>query len=381
VCFDIIDKIKELALAGDKQADLYAVQIEKNRNDGDIVSALEFEREILELAQKKFELISYIEFTDLKRLQEDRNRCAHPSMVSEEKVFTPSAELARIHIYSAVTHLLQHPPVQGKFALNRLLAEVNSEYFPSDLEKAVLALSSGPLKKPRDSLVRNFALVILKQLLKEKLEWKKNFKLAIALKATRKLHPIWTESLFKEKLTSIARSLQDSELDRIITLLRNMPDIWQYLETDMRQKIENLTANLPVENLDDLDFLLEFQPLKTFAENRVGRITKKEFSHTFFFTLPEALGNAIIKRYLSSPSFDEANYWAQNLKMYAPEFNAEQITTILVGAANNEQVLGSFGLSTLIASLRKTKRLTAEVFANLLTESGLERFNLDEQET
>lgn len=375
VCFDIIDKIKELALAGDKQAELYAAQIEKNRKDGDIISALKFEREILETARNKFELISYIEFTDLERLQKDRNRCAHPSLVSEEKIFKPSAELARLHIYSAVTHLLQHPPVQGKFALDRLLTEVDSEYFPDNLDQAIVALSSGPLKKPRDSLVRNFALVLLKRLLKEDLAWKPYNRLIAALKATRELHPLWTESLFREKISSLMRSLQDNELSKIVNILSKIADIWQYFASDIRQRIENFTANLPTESLDKLEFLLEFQPLKAFAEERVKTITKKEVTDALFFELPRAIGDEMITRYLKSRSYDEANSWAQYLKPVARDFNQMQIIRIIVGVSKNHQILGSFEIDSLITALRQTKKISEEAFISLLNKNGLDKYN------
>lgn len=102
ICFDIIEKIRELALAGDEQAETLAEQIEETRKQNDITKALKFEKEILIVARDKFELISHIEFTDLQRVQEDRNRCAHPSLASEDQIFSPSAELARLHIRSAV---------------------------------------------------------------------------------------------------------------------------------------------------------------------------------------------------------------------------------------------------------------------------------------
>jgi hypothetical protein len=127
VSFDIIDKLKDLSLAGDKEAEKQLEEFEKARKAGDIASSLKFERDILQIARDKLELISHIEFIDLERLQQDRNRCAHPSMTSDGEIFNPSAELARVHIRSAVEYLLQFPPAQGKYALESLVNEVGSE--------------------------------------------------------------------------------------------------------------------------------------------------------------------------------------------------------------------------------------------------------------
>ena len=119
----------------------------------------------------------------LERLQADRNRCAHPSLTSDDKAYTPSAELARLHLHSAVTHLLQHPPVQGKYALDRLTQEIDSDYFPSTAQDAQVAFASGPLRKPRESLVRNLVIVLTKSLLQDKPNDKRRMRLSAALVA------------------------------------------------------------------------------------------------------------------------------------------------------------------------------------------------------
>lgn len=93
VCFDVIEKLRELSLAGDKEAEKFVQDLEVIRRSGDIKQALTFERELLEIAKNKFELISPLEYIDLERLQADRNRCAHPSLTSDDKAYTPSAEL------------------------------------------------------------------------------------------------------------------------------------------------------------------------------------------------------------------------------------------------------------------------------------------------
>lgn len=172
VSFDIIDKLKELSLAGDKDAEKQIEDFDKARRIGDIAYSLKFERQILVVCRDKLELISPVEFIDLERLQEDRNRCANSSMIADVEIFNPSAELARMHISSAVEYLLQYPSTQGKYALDSLTSEVDSEYFSTEeqyfsdydhykeyrdqlidgeqkvsegLDKAILAISSAAL--------------------------------------------------------------------------------------------------------------------------------------------------------------------------------------------------------------------------------------------
>jgi len=71
---------------------------------------------------------------------------------------------------------LQYPPAQGKYALENLLSEVDSEYFPNTPEKALIALQKSPLLKARTSLVRNFIIVLIKKLISDADEYKKRNK-------------------------------------------------------------------------------------------------------------------------------------------------------------------------------------------------------------
>lgn len=43
VCYDFIDKLRELALSGDKEAEKHVEELEKTRKTGDIAKALKFE--------------------------------------------------------------------------------------------------------------------------------------------------------------------------------------------------------------------------------------------------------------------------------------------------------------------------------------------------
>lgn len=374
VCFDVIEKIRELALSGDKEAEKHAEELEKTRKSGDIAKALKFERELLELARDKFELISHIEFIDLERLQEDRNRCAHPSLVSEDQVFSPSAELARVHLHSAVNHVLQHPPVQGKYALDRLVKEVDSEYFPDNKDKARVSLGTGPLRKPRESLVRNFVVVLIKKLLKEDVDEMHKRRLASALNATYELHPKCFGETFSEKLSPLLRSLDDAELNRVIHFFRLTIDTWQYVENDIRQRIENFVVKLPSELFDDIDFFLSFTPLQNQALSRVKVATRMDLKKALFFILPSEVADRSITLFLDSSNYDQANESASHLAFHASDLNEEQVRRIVTQSTKNDQVRGSFGLGNLLSVLRSSKKVPEDEFDNLLKTNGLSEY-------
>ena len=376
VCFDVIEKFRELALAGDKEAEHQVQDIEATRRTGDLTRALKFERELLELAKDKFELISPLEYIDLDRLQADRNRCAHPSLTSEDQAYVPSAELARLHIHSAVTHLLQHAPVQGKYALDRLLQEIDSDYFPSTAKAARVAFGSGPLRRPRESLVRNLVLVLCKTLLKDKPEWKRRSRIAAALQAARELHPTQSSKALGERLSSMFRTASDVELLATINFLKSIPDCWQYLEPDVRQRLQTYVSNIPADYLDELNFLLGYAPLQVQARYRLKVATKKELRDTLFFDLPKEVGDKYIDIYLESRSFDDANEWAKHMIIFSGDFTADHVRKLLQNVAKNAQVLGSFQLGPLVTNLRSRNKVPEDEFEAQLQANGLEEHTL-----
>jgi hypothetical protein len=163
VVYDLIAKIRELALGGDAAAqaivnELANLQPRVEQNDqGAIRRILQIEREIVDEVNQKFGFFDGQQLLDLHRLEADRNRCAHPTYQGSEQPYSPSAELARAHLVHAVRHVLAMPPVQGKSATASIVRLVESSLFPIDVEQAKVQLRLGGLDRPRDSLVRAVA--------------------------------------------------------------------------------------------------------------------------------------------------------------------------------------------------------------------------------
>ena len=374
VSFDILDKLKELSLAGDKEAERQIESFDKARRIGDVANSLKFEREILVVCRDKLELISHVEFIDLNRLQEDRNRCAHPSMASDGEVFNPSAELARMHIRSAVEHLLQYPPAQGKYALDSLTSEVESEYFPTDVKKAVVAFESSPLNKARDSLIRNFTIVLLKKLINDAKDYKEIYRISTALNAIEVIHRELYRKILTEKLSSIVRSLAVEKLDRVIPLIRHVEDSWSYLEADIRQKIQTYVENLPKEEIENIDIFLSIQGLKSFAEKRLKKATRTELDEAILFVIPLQVSDRIIELYSESRNFDQANNFASTVIRYATDYSKEQIQKIISVCGDNDQIKHSFDVGSVINSIRKNKNANDDEIDGWLVEADLKRF-------
>ena len=356
VCYDVIDKLRELALSGDIVAEQRVGRIERARVSHDLAQSLRFEHDILNLARDQFALISPLEYIDLSRLQEDRNRCAHPSLISQDQGFNPPGELARLHIRSAVLHLLQHQPVQGKYALERLLREVHSEYFPDTASRAVQALSSGPLKRPRDSLVRNFVVILLKDVLNPTLDWKQRRHNSAALLAVKQLHPRIFEATLEEILPALFRGLSDKDIHVGIRVLIDLEDCWNMLPIDVRLKFENFVELLPEEHFDQIEEIICFTPLKIRAEKRTLVASREDIRKALFFEMPTVIANRCIALYLQSDSYAKANEWSAEFRLNARTFSAEQQERILTGIQTNGQVLHSNAVASVINSLRRVQK-------------------------
>ncbi|WP_271252244.1 hypothetical protein [Pseudanabaena sp. Chao 1811] len=377
VTFDIIDKIKELALSGDKEAENQLEIFEKARRQNDITSALKFEREILGISKDKLELISHIECLDLERLKQDRDRCAHPSMTSEGEIFNPPAELSRVHIRNAVEYLLQYPPAQGKYALDKLLSEVDSEYFPDTPQKAQISLRKSPLFKPRESLVRNFITVILKKIVNDVDEHKERQRYISALKATELMHKEIFDDTLNKKLSELLRSIKDYNLHKIMWIILFYPELWSYADGDVKQKIENYVQNLPIKDLVILDNFLDFEPLQSHAKIRLRKIhQQEELDATVVFFLHPIIADRSIEIYLSSNSYEYSNNWSKFIIRNSDDYSSDQIKKIVKGIGANDQIKDSFSVTSVISALRKQNKLEPLVFEKLLEENDLKKHML-----
>lgn len=173
------------------------------------------------------------------------------------------------------------------------------------------------------------------------------------------------------------RAVADVDLLATVNFIASVPDSWQYLEADVCQRLQNYVSNLPAADLDELEFLLKYAPLQVQARHRVRVATKKELREAFFFEIPIEVADRYIDLYLESGSFDGANDWAKELIIHAGEFTADHVRRLLTSMGNNNQILGSFQLGSLIVNLRSRKKIPEEEFESLLQKNGLDVHSLE----
>jgi hypothetical protein len=104
--------------------------------------------------------------SQLNRLREDRHLCAHPAYSAEAELFEPSPELVRLHLVNAIDLVLAQGPLQGKAILEQFDLDVQSGGFPNDHAKILDYVKQRYLLRVRPKNVQNFAIVLVKSLLK-----------------------------------------------------------------------------------------------------------------------------------------------------------------------------------------------------------------------
>jgi hypothetical protein len=199
-----------------------------------------------------------------------------------------------------------------------------------------------------------------------------------ALQAIQELHRAHCSKAMAENLSTMFRTVPDAELLATISFLKGVSDSWQYLESDVRQRLQNYVYSLPVTDFDELEFLLRFAPLRDQARYRVRVATKKELREAtlFFFDLPTEVADKCIDLYLESGSFDDANDWAKHMAIFSGNFTTDHVRRLLKNLAKNNQIVGSFQIGPLISNLRSRNKLPEDEFEALLQESDLAEHSL-----
>jgi len=372
--FDFLHKLRELERTGDPMARAVLEKFEKVRGSSDTAGSLGFEREMLEQMEKQFELISPLERADLQRLMEDRNRCAHPSMNTLDEPYQPSAELARTHLRNAISYVLQHPPVQGKAALDRLISDIQSEYFPKVVDDAVTYLASGPLSRPRDALVRNLVLVLMKALLPKESPFSLRTQDTAALAAVRKMHREVTESAMRDRLSDIVRQIPDAHVYVALEFLLAIPDSWRFIDDVVATRLRTYVQHMPDSDIPQaLPLALGIRELRKDALQRLQDGSDADLAQVIELAPDEVSKEDLIDKaldfYSNSKSFDTANKYAKSLLLpLVPYMSEAQVQRLIESARENNQIGGSFEFQAVLRKLRSSARISEAAYDELSEE-------------
>lgn len=244
VAFDIIAKLRELAASGDGAARDFVSDLDRAIEARVPRPLQEIENGLIESAQAKFALLAPHEADALKRLKEDRNLCAHPAFVEEDRLFEPAPEAVRAHIVHAVTFLLQHQPVQGKHAIEKVLEELERLSFPAAPDDAASYLDARYLLRAKGSLITNLTKRLLLVLLRRDVAGLVGRERALehALAALDRRSPVLYREALQGTLGRVVSTLNDSELKNVCSLVGADPRTWGWLGDALQLRVRQFVA-------------------------------------------------------------------------------------------------------------------------------------------
>lgn len=380
VVFDLIDKIRELAVSGNGIAksletryETYITQIEQDNSAG-IKNALEFEREIIEICRDKLQFFDPQQFVDLTRLREDRHRCAHPSFQRVGVPYYPSAEQARLHIRNAVVYVLAQAPVQGKSALAELKTLVSSAYFPTDDKKAKTQLESSCLKNGSEALVKGFVDLLVFGFLTDGDSLFYKSQVIAAINASFELYPGIVEDRLRIQLNKAFRDVPDNRFSGACFLAALVVPAWNVLEPPAKDKVIRFVEEGPTaEVLNGLASLSKLDGLRPAVERRVNGLTFEE------------LTDAINSHGLRSPAkarslqfLSEARNWDRVNEVFSKtvfplfgDLSVEDVERIIrMPKEDGADLLEARNYRVFIQKVRQSAILDNAMLNALLTENG-----------
>tara|TARA_R110000765_G_scaffold361316_2_gene451521 strand:- start:1327 stop:2619 length:1293 start_codon:yes stop_codon:yes gene_type:complete len=231
VVFDLVDKMYEMALTGDAEAKSQVSSFEAIQKSISDKSAegykrsIKFERDVLDTFFDRFAFFDSQQMLDMRRLREDRHRCAHPSYQEGDVVYEPTAELARLHLANSLKHVLIQPPIAGKSALDRIERSILSPSFPSNPDDAVKALEFAGLVRPKAQLIRSLVVKVISGFVLDKTEHTDRAQSLFAARALVNMYRAETESIFIDRVDKLMRDAEGPSIGRLFRVLRNFPEV------------------------------------------------------------------------------------------------------------------------------------------------------------
>lgn len=251
VVHDTFSKARELAVQGDPAAISFVSNLDAAIEHKSVPQMQAIERDLLNTARTQLQLVTQHEFDVLKRIQDDRNLCAHPAFITEDELFQPAPDLVRSHLVHALQCLLIHAPLQGKSALNRIRVDILSPSYPVTRDGIGTYVAAKYLNRAKDALVSNLVKVLLKALfLPEGQDFlAKRRQLAWTLSEVATSKTAIYEEVARPMVATFFEGVDDANLLHLCVYLGAEPRIWTWLSEPVRMRVTRLLENADVPTL------------------------------------------------------------------------------------------------------------------------------------
>lgn len=357
VALDLTAKIRELADLGETSALAYVSRLDVAKANQNLPTLATFERDLLATCRDEFALIDDREVHELARLQADRHVCAHPAYVAPDVVFSPTAELCRLHMRTAVDAVLRHPPAPGRTAIQRFIAEAKDTAWPPDRKALAAHLDARYLRRGKDSLRRNLVQVIVKgcidapegdeQLAK---------RMAEAAMALQEVAP----DLFAEALKEVVQKreettgLLDMQLLRLLGSLGSLDVLWGALPESSHPRAISALSNGPSDDLVRLrvttQLLANIEAAEALKE-RVGKAATPALTQIVTAAPGPAVVPAVLDRLAAAGGWRSAEEVMALVPPLAAHFSTTDLSRLAEILRTNGQVRESSGVPPLVTNL------------------------------
>ncbi|MEM7172292.1 MAG: hypothetical protein AAF530_19140 [Pseudomonadota bacterium] len=355
VVFDLISKYRELAGLGDHAATKFVQSWDNATKHNNVQKLLELEKNILTDASNNTQIIDKFAESQLKRLMDDRNFCAHPAFSSEAELFEPSPELTRLHLVNAIEFVLAQAPLQGKAMLGQFDIDLRSSGFPGTYEKVQVYVAEKYLIRFRSGITKNFGVVLAKSLLRgipkdwiscrEKVIWS-----LIAVREKSSNH-------WPEVSAHIVRLIDDSPPEhrlRAVSFLTIFPDFLELLQESTITALKETIENSSQEPALDLQ-ILKAARLPGFREpilKFVEKLPDEQLRDMIRVAPMMELWQRALKVFSDSGSYRGSEQNFRDLILpYAGKLKSRQLDDLLQAISGNNQIWDASETAALLASL------------------------------
>lgn len=364
---DLTAKLRSLAEGGDGEAKQLVERYDraiKNREDS---KALEYERNILKKVREKFELITAREFDELKRLQEDRDLCAHPNTGENGELLVPDAELVRAHIVSVWRAVLSQKPCSGKMTLEIFEGEIASASWVERSEY----LEKRFFENSRSSVKRS----IIKRLVKYSLGTSVvsemiSRRAIIAASQARDMIPDLFEECFKTVLDNwdSQGKMNDSVLIRFAGVYGEKETLWRLVPDTVRERAVVAVKSRGIEDLVKDGYFTGLQPidgdLQDTNRSLIQKLGVEQLSTVLEWAIDiRPFADQAISLLNTANSFKEARESLKTLEKCASVLDENHIKKLTDVICSNGQVRGTWSLEGCLCGLYNSMHHNAETYS------------------
>lgn len=339
--YDLIAKYRELDGLGDAAARAFVQAWDVATQNANIALLLQLEGSIVEDATTNTQIINPISRTQLVRLREDRNYCAHPAFSAEGELFVPSHELVRMHLLNVVDLVLAREPLQGMALFDLFDKDVQSSGFPNAHARILDYVEQRYLARLRGTNVRNFGIVLAKSLLKGvPAQWNGlRDKIVSSLVALRERAPSsWPD--VTTAIVGMVDGLAPEHRIRAISFIAEFPAFWELLQEPTRTALQETVDNTAAVNLTDFSILdgLSVAQFRPSLLRLIVGLSDEQLEHAIAATPTPDLWPRAVDRYRRSGSYRASESFFRDLiAPFAGQLNSQQLDQLLDAIADNGQ--------------------------------------------